>query len=193
MSKQLSDMTLEELWELFPITINEHNPKYKDWYKIEKENLLNVITADNIARISHIGSSAVEGLLSKPTIDILLEIDGGCNIEKVIVELERAGWRLMLQQYDPMRLSFCKGYTPDGFAEKVYHLHVVYYGNCDQLYFRDLLIARPDIAAEYGQLKLCLLKEFEHDRDGYTKAKTDFIMEYSALAKQLYANRYKPK
>lgn len=32
--KELSEMTLEELWQLFPIILKEHNPKYKEWYEI---------------------------------------------------------------------------------------------------------------------------------------------------------------
>ena len=40
MSKQLSEMTLEELWQLFPIILKEHNPEYKIWYDIEKTKLI---------------------------------------------------------------------------------------------------------------------------------------------------------
>ena len=78
--KQLSEMSLEELWELFPIVLKEHNPQYKNWYETEKQNILKKIKADDVVRINHIGSSAVEGLLSKPTVDMLLEIDGCCNV-----------------------------------------------------------------------------------------------------------------
>ncbi|MFW5886052.1 MAG: GrpB family protein, partial [Halanaerobium sp.] len=35
MSKLLSEMSLEELWQLFPIILEELNPKYKNWYLIE--------------------------------------------------------------------------------------------------------------------------------------------------------------
>ena len=31
MSKPLSEMTLEELWELFPITLSEHKSCWLDW------------------------------------------------------------------------------------------------------------------------------------------------------------------
>jgi hypothetical protein len=31
MGKELSEMTLEELWESFPITLREHNTNYKKW------------------------------------------------------------------------------------------------------------------------------------------------------------------
>lgn len=186
-------MTLEELWELFPIILKEHNPQYKNWYKDEKQKILNAVESENIIRISHIGSSAVEGLISKPTIDILLEIDGCCDATKLTNALSRIGWGLMHQENDPMKKMFCKGYTPDGFSEKVYHLHVVYMGDWSELYFRDYLIAYPNVAAEYGKIKLALLQNFEHDRDGYTKAKSDFILKYSKIAKQEYNGKYKPR
>ena len=32
MGKKLSEMTLEELWELFPITLVEHKEYWKDYY-----------------------------------------------------------------------------------------------------------------------------------------------------------------
>ena len=113
-------MSLEELWELFPIILKEHNPQYKDWYEIEKQEILSKINEENIVRINHTGSSAVTGLIAKPTIDILLEIDGCCNVTELIDSLCAIGWLLMRRENDPMKLSFNKGYTPDGYAEKVY-------------------------------------------------------------------------
>ncbi|MCL2187320.1 MAG: GrpB family protein [Defluviitaleaceae bacterium] len=192
MKKQLSEMTLEELWELFPIILKEHNTNYKDWYVIEEKSILNHINPADITRINHIGSSAVAGLLSKPTIDILLEIDGNCSITQLIDHLNTLGWGLMRREDDPPKLTFNKGYTPDGFAPKVYHLHVRYTGDWDELYFRDYLIAHPLIADEYGKLKLQLLKKYEHDRDAYTAAKSEFILNHTKAAKEEFRNKYKP-
>jgi len=192
MKKQLSEMSLEELWQLFPIILKEYNLDYQNWYELEKDRILNNIKTGDIARINHIGSSAVKGLISKPTIDILLEVNSCDNIKELIADLELIGWGLMSQKNDPLKLSFCKGYTPNGFAEKVYHLHVVYHDDWDELYFRDFLIMHPDIANEYGKLKLQLLNDFKQDRDGYTKAKTNFILKYSNIAKQEFPERYKP-
>ena len=98
----------------------------------------------------------------------------------------------MMHENSPVKWEFCKGYTSKGFAEKVYHLHVGYFGNWNELYFRDFLIKHPDIAAEYGALKLRLQKDFEYNRDAYTAAKTDFIMKYSLAAKLEFPNKYKP-
>lgn len=90
-------------------------------------------------------------------------------------------------------MSFNKGYTESGFAERVFHLHLRYAGDNDELYFRDYLREHPGIAKEYEQLKLSLRKRFEHDRDGYTDAKSEFIKRYTAEAKRLYEKRYSEK
>lgn len=87
-------------------------------------------------------------------------------------------------------LSFNKGYTENGFAERVFHLHLRYSGDNDELYFRDYLIEYPKVAKEYEELKLMLWKEYEHNRDGYTNAKTTFVKKYTAQAKMIYGNRY---
>ena len=54
-------------------------------------------------------------------------------------------------------------------------MHLRHCGDNDELYFKDYLIEHPDIAREYEKLKLNLWKEYEHNRDGYTNAKTEFI------------------
>lgn len=193
MKKELSEMTMKELWELFPIIMKQHNPQYSQWYLDEKSNILSCLDPNDIKRISHIGSSAVKGLIAKPTIDILLELDENCDILKVGNILRGNGWNLMSEEIGTdLKLAFNKGYTPDGFAEKVYHLHVRYYGDWNELYFRDYLMAHSEIADEYGKLKLHLSREYRHDRDGYTNAKTAFIQKYTELARKEFAGRYKP-
>ncbi len=193
MGKALSDMTLEELWELFPIILRDHNPAYKKWYFIEKEEIIKALGPEDIKRINHIGSSAIEGLIAKPTVDILLEVDRRCDIDELKSKLKNAGWTLMSFQSEPeFKMSLNKGYTPEGFAERVFHLHVRFPGDWDELYFRDYLIAHPEVAKEYGELKQKLKKQYEHDRDGYTDAKTEFINIWSRTAKKEFGGRYTP-
>lgn len=169
MGKELSEMTLEELWELFPIILKEHNANYKNWYEIEKEKLSKLIGEENLVRINHIGSSAVEGLLSKPTVDILLEVDNKCCLKAIIASILEEGWTLMSSQEEPyMSRVFNKGYTKQGFAEKVYHLHMRFAGDWNELYFRDYLIDNKEVAEKYGQLKSELIDKYRNNRDGYT-------------------------
>ena len=75
-------MTLEDLWQLFPIILKDYSPEYKNWYEIEKKELIHNFN-DAIVRINHIGSTSVEGLIAKPTVDILMEIKNDSNIDKV--------------------------------------------------------------------------------------------------------------
>ena len=88
------------------------------------------------------------------------------------------------------RVSFNKGYTKDGFADKVYHVHLRYIGDNDELYFRDYLNEYPEIAKEYEALKLSLWKKYEHNRDAYTDAKSDFVHRFTGKAREKYGNRY---
>lgn len=88
------------------------------------------------------------------------------------------------------RISFNKGYTEKGFAERVFHLHLRYIGDNNELYFRDYLIEHTSIAIEYERMKLNLWEKYEFNRDGYTNAKTDFIQKYTEKAKLEYGDRY---
>ena len=88
------------------------------------------------------------------------------------------------------RKSFNRGYNSEGFAERVFHLHLRYRGDNNELYFRDYLNDNPDVAKEYETLKLSLWKKYEHNRDSYTDAKNEFVEKYTVKAKEKYKNRY---
>lgn len=186
MGKKLSEMSLEELWQLFPIYLVEHQTCWNEWYTEEEIFLKN--TLPKIERISHIGSTAISSIWAKPIIDILVEIPKGCRLSDYKDLIVRSGYICMAEDSDG--ISFNKGYTENGFAERVFHLHLRYSGNNNELYFRDYLIEHPDVANEYEKMKLELWKEFEHNRDGYTNAKTEFVQKYTKKAKLVYGNRY---
>lgn len=191
MKKELSEMSLEELWRLFPIILRDHNPEYINWYKEEEKRLQNLLNKIDIARINHIGSTAVNGLIAKPTVDILLELKSNADVELLSKLLKQDCWILMHSEKDKLNLIFNKGYTEHGFAEKVYHLHVRYHEDWDELYFRDYLIAHGDIASEYALLKLTLKIQYEHNRDAYTSGKSSFIAECTQKARIEFSKRYK--
>lgn len=88
------------------------------------------------------------------------------------------------------RISFNKGYTEQGFADRVFHLHLRYTGDNDELYFRDYLLEHADIARKYEEMKLKLWKKYEHNRDAYTDAKTEFVRKWTSEARKTYDGRY---
>lgn len=186
--KSLSEMSLEELWQLFPIFLTEHQKCWKDWYEEELKLLQHILPLEKVVRISHVGSTAVETIWAKPIVDILVEIKKEYTLEDIKEVLCQNGWGCTNQSEN--RMSFQKGYTECGFAEKVYHLHLRYAGDNRELYFRDYLMENPALAKKYERLKLELWKKYEHDRDGYTEAKTDFIERNTEKAMKEYGGRY---
>jgi len=188
MGKELSEMTLEELWELFPIFLVAHNDRWKDNYN-EIEKMLTGLLADQpVVRISHIGSTAVQGIWAKNIVDVMIEIPQSADMKDIAQILEQNGFIIMSSEAN--RISLNKGYTKNGFADKVYHIHLRYAGDNAELYFRDYLNEHPDVAKQYETLKLQLWKQYEHNRDAYTDAKTDFISKWTAVARKDYGNRY---
>lgn len=184
-------MTDEERWVLFPILLSAHRTEWKEEYRKERDTILSAIGEENVDRISHIGSTAVEGLIAKPTIDILLEIKKDTDTTALISALTTTGYICDRQPWKPApHLMFMKGYTPQGFQGQAVHLHVRYRGDWDELYFRDYLQSHPEAARAYGELKQRLQAKYRHDRDAYTNAKTDFIRHITSLAREETKKKY---
>ena len=184
MGKELSDMTLEELWELFPIFLVEHDDTWRQQYEEIEGRLIELLSDCAVERISHIGSTAIDGIWAKNIVDVLVELPSQSDLQKAAERLELSGFNKMSDEGE--RISLNLGYTKSGFAEKVYHIHLRLVGDNDELYFRDYLNAHPQTAKEYEALKLRLWKQFEHDRNAYTDAKSEFIKAVTARAR---ANR----
>ena len=180
MSNKLSQMTLEELWQLFPIYLTEHKPYWADWYYEEVKHLKSILPLDTA--YYHVGSTAIDGIMAKPIIDILIVVDSTDKLKQAAVLLQKSGYLIMSTREN--RISLNKGYTEKGFAEKVFHFHIRLKGDTDEILFRDYLNSHRSIAKEYEDLKLRLWKEYEFNRDAYTEAKTEFVNKYTTLAKE---------
>ena len=160
MGKDLSEMTLEELWVLFPVFLVAPDDRWKDSFH-EIEKTLTALLADSLLyRLSHIGSTAIRGIWAKNIVDVMVEIPQSADMKDIAQILEQNGFIVMSSE--AKRISLNKGYTENGFADKVYHIHLRYAGDNDELYFRDYLNEHPDVAKEYESLKLRLWKQYEH-------------------------------
>ena len=204
MPKRVSELTPEEFQKTFPIVLAPYNPAYKEWYEEEKARILSAVDAGDVVRIQHIGSSAVPGLVAKPIVDILMEVDGACKVKDMLEALKTIGFgtEMSTKSENPFRILLTKGMTCDGFAEKVFFLHVRYYGDWNEPYFRDYLLAHPDAALEYGRLKQTILEDINAGRiermpggrpNGYSQAKLAFVQQISIRAKQEFGDKYRPK
>ena len=193
MRHDFSDVTseneAERLGKLFPIKLEEHNPNWKVCYEDEKA-FLQTVFGDEILRIDHIGSTSVPGLMSKPTVDILLEIKENTDLTAITEVMLNNGYIVNTPLKDVS--VYLKGYTLKGFAGQAFHIHVRHSCDYDELYFRDYLIVHPEAARQYEALKLGLKDEYEFDRDGYTAAKGEFIERITTLARTEFTDKYKP-
>lgn len=180
-------MCLEELWSLFPILLVEPKACWTVWFFEEKASLDRLLQGKNI-RVHHIGSTAVSRIKAKSIVDILIETERIVDMRNIACLLAANGYIIMSETKD--RISLNKGYTEKGFAERVFHLHLRLLGDNDELYFRDYLQENPLIAKEYEAMKIVLAEKYKNDRDGYTQAKTEFVLKYTALAKEKYGKRY---
>ena len=152
-------MSPDELGSLFPILLSEPCEEWTARY-----------------RIDHIGSTAIPGLISKPTIDILVQIHTDTPDKEAIDALKRLGYLFLPKPENPApHMLYVKGYTKDGFRGQAFHVHIRYAGDWDEIWFRDYLRSHPESREEYVHLKQKLAIEFRNDRDGYTDAKTGFI------------------
>ena len=193
MKHDFSDVTseneAERLGRLYPIKLEEHNPNWKACYEKEKA-FLQKIFGDKVLRISHIGSSAVTGLMAKPTVDILLEIKENTDLTAITEVMLNNGNIVNTPEKDI--IMYLKGYTPQGFVGQAFHIHVRHNNDWGELYFRDYLIAHQEVARQYEELKLGLKEKYEFNRDRYTAAKGKFIESMTALARAEFGDKYKP-
>jgi GrpB-like predicted nucleotidyltransferase (UPF0157 family) len=182
----LNNLTSQELGMLFPILIVDYNPDWKKLFIQEKQNIINAVGSDNIKRIEHIGSTAIPGLCSKPTIDILIEIFDITICEILIKDLQKIQYQYIPKPDNPPpHLMFAKGYLKSGIIGQTFHIHVRGIGNWDEIIFRDYLKNNPETACQYGELKRRLAIEFKNDREKYTDSKGDFIKNILKTARNL--------
>ena len=134
------------------------------------------VFAGTDARIEHIGSTAVPGLVAKPVLDVLVGVPALGVAEARREALEALGFRYRPEYEDvlPQRRYFTRDPGP---GLRV-HLHAVETDSplwAGHLAFRDALRSDDALRDEYAALKQSLAVRFAHDKAAYTDAKAPFI------------------
>jgi len=177
-----------------PIVVVDYDSAWPQWFTRSAAAIREACGALVIA-IEHIGSTSVPGLAAKPIVDImpmLARFDDGFAC---VAPLEALGYtsrgefgirgRHYFVRDAGARLD--RGEQDDRLPE---HVHV-YARGADEavrhLLLRNYLRAHPERAAAYAALKRDLALRFRDDREGYSEAKTDFILETVALARRAAA------
>lgn len=187
--KKLQEMTLDELWRLFPIRLVPPDDRWKAWFEDEALGLRQILDVVAPLEIHHIGSTAISGIWAKPIIDILIEV----SPDRFSTAVSLLKNHYVCMNESSTRASFNKGYTENGFAERVYHVHLRMSGDRDEIRFRDYLRNHPDAAREYETLKIALWKKWEFNRDEYTQEKTEFVRRIGTIAKKEFNSNGSPR
>ena len=167
-----------EIYKNDAIEIVLYNAEWPHMADLEIKKLHEVLPADHILDIQHIGSTAIPGISAKPIIDIQIAVDSLPAIKQPAIDaLKILGYEYWYENPDPERMFFVKGMPPFG-EKRSHHVHIVRPTSRhwqEKIQFRDYLLSHPEAVTEYAQLKTTLATQHRYDRELYTDSKTQFV------------------
>jgi GrpB-like predicted nucleotidyltransferase (UPF0157 family) len=157
-----------------PIIIVDYDPR---WPLLFEEIRGSVVAAlgDIVVAVEHVGSTAVPGLAAKSIIDLDVVVSSVAEIPKAIRRLSGLGY---IHQGD-LGIAGREAFTPLAHRPR-HHLYVCSVDGEElrrHRLFRDYLLAHPDVAAAYGELKKAFALRFSDDRAAYVGAKSAFVAD----------------
>ncbi len=133
-----------------PTTLVPHSDEWKLLF--EKESILiKEVFETQLIEIQHIGSTSVPDLISKPIIDIAVQIEKHTDADKFIEPLQALGYIYKLDLSSTERHFFQKG-NPVQFHLSISYLDRGGYWR-RQIAFRDYLAGHAEARREYEQIK----------------------------------------
>ncbi|MFJ8531305.1 GrpB family protein [Bacillus sp. NPDC094106] len=147
----------------------------KEFTKVKNDIQKNTHIEEN--RIEHIGSTAIEGILAKPIVDILVAVNDLNSVEESIIKgLKKIGF-LRLKVKRPGEIVFAK-FTDGSFEKRTHYIHLVEYKKDlwnNLIFFRDYLNEHEETREEYTNLKLDYVKICSTGIREYTDHKERFV------------------
>ena len=162
------------------VALQAHDASWPAGFADERARLLALFPVVLID-VQHIGSTAVDGLVAKPIIDILAGVESMAVDASLAQALGNAGYSTSAAFNATLtdRQWFMR--WADG--RRTHHLHVVVHGGSvwnQRLGFRDALRASAALRERYAALKSSLAALHPNDREAYTDAKAGFIRAVTA-------------
>jgi GrpB-like predicted nucleotidyltransferase (UPF0157 family) len=168
------------------VEVVPYNERWSELFEQEAAKL-KLIYGDETLHIHHIGSTSVPGLYAKPIIDIMIVVKDIQKVDAFNPQMEFLGYRPRGENGIPHRRYFNKGDD-----DRTHHIHIFQFG-CEHiirhLAFRDYLIAYPEEANTYSDLKIRLAKKFPTNISGYIDGKDSLAKELERRAVQWYSQQ----
>lgn len=170
------------------VIVVPHDPRWAEMFACESRRVADALGA-NVVVVHHIGSTAVPTIYAKPIIDLLVEVVDVHAIDVRNPAMEALGYEACGEFGIPGRRYFRKD---DDDAVRTHHVHAFTAG-CEEvtrhLAFRDFLLAHPDWARRYSDLKRNLVAAHPDDIEKYMDGKDPFIKEADRMA-AAWRNRF---
>jgi GrpB-like predicted nucleotidyltransferase (UPF0157 family)/GNAT superfamily N-acetyltransferase len=165
------------------------SPFWADEYELAARDVRRIL-GDDVIAVHHIGSTAVEGMAAKPTIDLMAVVHCVEQAEQHDLWFVLAGWQPWGEHGTPGRRFYRRGSD----VKHTHHLHIFGIGHPEiehQLATVAYLRSHEAEARQYGELKLALAQAHPYDIDAYAAGKAEHVQELKAraVAWQRLANR----
>jgi GrpB-like predicted nucleotidyltransferase (UPF0157 family) len=163
------------------VEVVPHDPSWRSKFEDEAKQVA-LALGENVVIIHHIGSTSIPHIYAKPIIDMLVEVKDITKVDADNSAMEALGYKVMGEFGLPGRRFFRK-YDQTG--KRTHHVHVFEINISEvqrHLAFRDYMIAHPEYANKYSELKRQLAKQYPEDIDGYMDGKDGFIKDMEKRA-----------
>jgi GrpB-like predicted nucleotidyltransferase (UPF0157 family) len=155
------------------VEVVTYNPEWPQMYDEESHKISSLLSSE-IVSIHHIGSTAIPGIFAKPVIDILVVVEDIDKIDNYNPQMASTGYIPRGEYGIPGRRFFIK--PSQDFRS--HHVHIYQTGNPEiepHFKFRDYMLAHPDDARIYSELKKDLAFKYTYDIDAYVDGKKEYI------------------
>lgn len=155
------------------VSIVPHDPSWKNKFLDEAARIREAL-GECVVAVHHIGSTSIPGILAKPVIDILVEVTRIDDVNEYVETMSCLNYESLGEHGIEGRRYFRRS-GPDG--QRAFHVHVFESGSkqvLQHIVFRDFLLAHPDKAREYSELKSRLIANGAN-RAEYQSLKIPFI------------------
>jgi GrpB-like predicted nucleotidyltransferase (UPF0157 family) len=166
------------------IRVVPYDPGWSRLFEVEADRIASILGPEVVV-IHHVGSTAIPGISAKPIIDMLVVVRDIAKVDDFNEEMIGLGYWPRGERGIPGRRFFIKGDD----AHRTHHVHTFQAGHSqieELLNFRDYLIAHPQEAQAYGQLKEALARQFPEDIGGYMAGKDGMIQDILHKAQAQY-------
>lgn len=163
-------------WATETVEVEPPDPAWRLRGEQERQALEVSLSRWLVARVEHVGSTAVPGLAAKPILDLHAAVADLQSAPRIAKALAPMGWHYVPPKLD--RRPWRRFLVKLSGERRVAHLHVMARDAArwgEQLDFRDRLRTDAILVERYAALKRHLAAQHGADRESYTVAKSGFI------------------